>query len=199
MQPLQEISGICRAMARIHPSKSNLAMDINAGQNVSPLAIDIETDGINGNQESGAGFLFKFSNTLLETGSDSFGLSQLVFLGMEVELVLGDNSLDLPRRYRLLIYGFIYHRQLHLAVADVSGAKSHDPSLFFPGNLPDTGSLWTAAFFFKRGEIVRIVSFSPFVEGFGSNVEVPAGFSDGMALMIIVHPFEAPSGRFGDV
>src|SRR3989344_5320478 len=108
---------------------------------------------------------------------------------MEVELALGDNSLDLPRGDRLSICGLIYHRQLHLAVADVSGAKSHDPSLFFPGNLPDTGSLWTAAFFFKRGEIVRIVSLPPFVKGFGGNAEVTAGLDYGMILMI-VQPFK---------
>ena len=113
--------------------------------------------------------------------------------------MLGDNSLDLPRRYRLLIYGFIYHRQLHLAVADVSGAKSQDPPLFFPGNLPDAGSLWTAALFFKRGKVMRIVSFPPFVEGLGGDTKVSAGLSHGMTLTMIVQPFKTPLSRFRQI
>jgi len=53
--------------------------------------------------------------------------------------------------------------------------------------------------FFQRSQIMRIVSFSPIVEGLARNAEISAGFGDIMAFMVIIHPLQLFLGFRGQI
>ena len=194
MDAFEEISGVSRAVAGIHSGKGDLAIYINAGEDIPPVSVDIEADGVQGDEEAGTGFLLELDDAFLETRPLSFGLGESVLLGMVVELMLGDHPLDLPGGDTLSIGSLVYDRQLHLAIADVSGSQGQDSAFFFPGDLPCPGSLRSAALLFQAGQVMRVVSLPPFVQGLGSNSKVAAGLGNVAVALIMVHPAQPVLG-----
>ena len=190
MDTAQEISGMFGVLSWIHPRKSNLGMGVYACYDIPLEAGPMPHHHITGNKEACSCFFFEFRNALFRLIAPAFFSERFSFLWMEIEGVFFNHPLDFPGRDVFLMFFLIEPLQFLFAPAEMLPPERKNAEFFQAGYLPLTCSLGTPAFLFQRFKMMGIVSPLPYVEGFASDAEITAGFSDILGFVVIIHPFQ---------
>lgn len=96
MEPFQEVGGMARMLASIHPGKRDLGIDINAGEDVSLGAVPIDGEAIKGDKKPGARQFGEFRDAFLRLVPLPAFPEPLYLPRMIVQAVLFNDPLHFP-------------------------------------------------------------------------------------------------------
>lgn len=203
IQPQEKILSILRTFVFVHPGVSHFAILVDGGENISFKIVPMNGDGIKTNDI--AGFLFspveliqlKLGDSFLSSCSLLSFLEFFGLLGIVVQLVGFNHSLDFPSGDFLLVLILIDPGQLLFAVANVLFSQLDDTLLFARSNLSLPDSLRGSGSIFELEKAVKIVLVKlakPFVKGLSGNPVATGNLRDIFSLMVINDPFEPESG-----
>ena len=200
VQSFQKISGIAGVLGGIHTSKRDLGVDVNAGKDISLGAVPVDRQAVKRYQKAVALFFLEFRDALPGLITLAFLPQAFRLFWMIIQLMLLNDSLDLPGRDNLSVRFPIQNGELLLAVADVAPPQDQDTQFLFSRYLPLAGTMRSATQFFQRLKTMRIIPLLPLMECLARDAEVPARLTDILNPMMIVHPREAHpcfSGQYG--
>lgn len=105
-EPIKEVPGRRRTVARVHPGKGHLGMPVNSGQNEALLSLPVFDNGIQAEEKAREGLAFEFGDLLPSMGQAPFSIDSGLFCGVVVETTGLNDALDFPGRDGYIIRMF---------------------------------------------------------------------------------------------